>query len=168
MPAKTIYIPQKDLSLVAKATAHSGSSLSSTIIDALRKYLSTQSIGSDGYAQIQVRIGTQISRVVRFLGIKIIGSYDEDSQIMYIVYATKGGKYALVSSRIPKPHLPISAWPGQLSSWVNHNFDDPSYTYQLRIFASLSQITTALPETIAQALTNRLANANEPIQDLDI
>jgi EXLDI family protein len=170
MPIKTIYVSDSDVQVFDAAKQKSGGNLSATIINTLKDYVAASDVIQSGYDQIQVKIGTAVTRIVHFMGMKLLGAYDAHSRQVYVIYATRGEKYAVVTCELPeRPSTESSdAWTAKMLGWLNHSFDDLAGNYRLHIYATIDELEKFVPESIAALLHDRLGQIEHPIEFLDI
>ncbi len=92
MPIKTIYVSDNDTRVFDEATHKSGGNLSATIVNALRDYVSSSDAIQAGFDQIQVKIGSAVTRIVNFMGIRL--KFYQRIKAGKKVLGRKGGKQA--------------------------------------------------------------------------
>ena len=100
MPNKTIYIAEDDLPLLDKVQELSGATLSSAIVQALRRYIELEEAKKRGFDEITVIVNTQgAHRRKRFLAYRLVRWLEptangKGTEVLN-VYRTAGGRYAL-------------------------------------------------------------------------
>lgn len=109
MPNKTIYVKESDLPLFEKAEALAGENLSSTIAEALRRFVEAEEAKGEGLTEQEIEVGVFSSqgsddtRKIKFIGKKIADatvfsgqtSDGKDRGTDYALYLTKKGKFLL-------------------------------------------------------------------------
>ena len=100
MPNKTIYVADEDLPLLEEAQALTGGNLSAAVARALRGYVDGARDHQAGFGELTVQVGPPgAKRLKRFRGYEVarwqLPHADGRQVEMFIIYATKGGRYAV-------------------------------------------------------------------------
>lgn len=160
---KMLYVSERDADLFDRAQALSGTSLSATVVQALKLYVDREEARQQDMKEVRVRIyrdGT--TQIRRFYGRRIteVQSKSSPTELSYFsIYATAKGHYALYVRKEPD-------WSsGNRASGPGH---DPQYeiTSALDVFDDLDALRLQLPHEVAARLDRALAV--EPVVDLDI
>lgn len=151
MPNKMLYVAENDLPLLERAQEVSGTSLSATVVEALRRYVRGREMSEAGFQEQLVdsyRAG--IMRHQRFQGVELARRRQRvgDAREELSVYRTAKGQFAVHRKRQPDDH---------------YN-DEPSTA--LEVYPTLEAMQEHLPEELFRAVSE--AVDLPAIQDLDI
>jgi len=99
MPNKTIYVADADLPIFERAQELAGENLSATIVQALRRFVATEDARTQGYDEVNLRLGSQGTYThKRFLARELARRRTRDSEhhiVTAIVYQTAKGRLVL-------------------------------------------------------------------------
>ena len=99
MPNKTIYVADADLPVFERAQELAGENLSATIVQALRRFVTTEDARTQGYDEVSLRVGSQGTYTrKRFLARELARRRTRDSQghvVTQIVFQTTKGRLVL-------------------------------------------------------------------------
>ena len=100
MPNKTIYVSDDDLPLFERAQELSGATLSSAIVQALRRFIDVEEAKQRGFDEIIVMVNdTGVPRRKRFLGYRLVRwlqpTPNRKGTEILNVYRTAGNRFAL-------------------------------------------------------------------------
>jgi EXLDI family protein len=173
MPNKTIYVSDDDLPLYTRAQELSGGNLSSTIADALRRYVDVEEGRSEGFEEIVVQVGPGGTRKQRFSGV-LIGEWGRSTSTKveeYRVFLGRSGKYVLHTSRSAEWRSGDERWNTGWRAWVgnwssNQTWSNLPAESKLDVVDTLDQLLELVPADIRDSVA---AAARQPqIEDLDI
>lgn len=173
MANKTIYIAEPDLPIFEKAQQLAGDNLSSTIIRALREFITSEQIKRKEFEEITVKVGKAAPyEVKRFTGrlLKRKRILNEDKTLWYIitVYLTMKSKFAVHTANISD----WSAWTNRSEEdWSSASKVDWSVYYQdkewkLEVYETLEELQGSLPDDLYESIVRSLRG--EEIEYLDI
>lgn len=171
MPNKTIYVSDDDLPLFQRAQELVGGNLSGAVTTALRRFIELEEGRQEGYEEIELAVGHNGVRRVRFSG-ALLGEWRDinDQRMEHIrVFRSRKAKIVL--------HAQYSAWSeypkdaSLLKDWKQWRRvlgigDQDWGDFQLEIVDSLADLKGKIPDK----LYDRVADiVDRPaIEDLDI
>ena len=172
MPNKTIYVADGDMPLFQRAQELSGSNLSATIAQALRRLVELEEGKLEGFDEITVGVGPGQGRRQRFVGVLLaeLGRSTKDRVEQFHVYRSRTGKYVLHTEK--SEEAVWTAGPdGKAQGWRKHFSSDQQWgstppTATLEVFDSIDELRPRIPAELFEMVS---AAADQPaIEDLDI
>lgn len=153
MPNKTIYVPDDDLELFEQAQTLSGESLSATIIQALRQYITYQEARARGFQILEVSVGSVSRAHKRFTGRLVaqatVGELSTDPGLeKYTVYETPKGNLVVYYKRVPHGD----------SGWQVEK--------RLDIYASVAALAGHIPDELYELTIQRLRGNDIELLDI--
>jgi EXLDI family protein len=164
MPNKTIYVADADLPVFERAQQLAGDNLSSTIAQALKRFVESQEAKEEGFEEITVTVGKVAYSKKRFVGRLLasgyLGNRFEPEHQRLNVYQTSKGKLALHIRRGPN----FGSSPR--SEVDSEDWNEEPNEYRLEVYDTLDELKAHIPtdlyDAVAQALTD------DSIEMLDI
>lgn len=160
MPQKTIYISEADLPIFDQAQAMAGGNLSSTIVQALRRFLKERLQENNSMQNFEVKVGSVAVVLKRFTGRQLargfVASDSSGSQptMRYTAFETKRGKIALHTQTILS-----------LTESVIQGLSGEG-EYKLEVFESIENLKSIVPSEFFDAAKASLEGLN--FEELDI
>lgn len=126
MPTKTIYVADADLPVFERAQELAGDNLSSTIVQALRRFIAIEEARQRGFVEITVKVGERgaYSRK-RFIGRELARRTTQDADTGHLTqwtaYETAHGRFAVhVRRGVPD----WSWWQRNWADWAHRQGRD--------------------------------------------
>jgi EXLDI family protein len=106
MPNRTIYVADVDLPIFEKAQQLAGDNLSSTIVQALRRFVESEEARASGYQEITIAVGKGRPYVQkrfrgRLLTKRRLALGNKARMLVMEIYQTAGGRFAVYSRNLP-------------------------------------------------------------------
>lgn len=106
MPNRTIYVADADLPIFEKAQQLAGDNLSSTIVQALRRFVESEEARASGYQEITIAVGKGRPYVQkrfrgRLLTKRRLALGNKARMLIMEIYQTAGGRFAVYSRNLP-------------------------------------------------------------------
>lgn len=195
MPNRTIYVADADLPIFEKAQQLAGDNLSSTIVQALRRFVETEEARVSGYQEVTVAVGKGRPYLQkRFRGRSLAKrrvALNNQARILVLeIYQTAGGRFALYSRNMPswdwagrsrsasRDHLPHSQRREKRGSGWDWDWEadwsvsgwgaafEPEER-RLDVFENLETLKEAVPEEMYESVVRYLQQGDD-IEFLDI
>jgi len=170
MPNKTIYVTEADQPLFERAQALAGGNLSAAIAIALRHYVAAAECSGEG-DDITVSVtengATTKKRFQgRLLGQQSVETPDESRTILYRVYLTKHGRYAVVSRNAPNwMRHDWRHWAHDRSRWTAGAWWQTEA--RLDVYESLGDLADNIPDELYRSIAHVAATGSD-VEVLDI
>ncbi|RIH81578.1 EXLDI protein [Calidithermus terrae] len=152
MPNKTIYVSEADLPVFERAQELAGGNLSSTIANALRRFVQEHEPDERGFRDVEVKVGKIAHVQKRFKGRLLVkGRLSERRAPLkeYEVYETAKGRVAVYTCQ---------TYHGELG----HLIQD----CRLEVYESIEDLVGQVPEELYLAARQMLSG--NPVEELDI
>jgi EXLDI family protein len=193
MPNRTIYVADADLPIFEKAQKLAGDNLSSTIVQALRRFVEAEEARTSGFEEITVKVGKGQPYMHKQFQGRLLAkrrlSIQGGSRLLALsVYQTAKGRFAVHSRNTPN----WSSWTSKTrksghsraQSWSNadwnvdwnvdwSNWDDYDWSayYQdnelrLDVYDTLEDLKENIPEELYIAITQFLTGGEIEILDI--
>ncbi len=163
MPNKTIYVADADLPVFERAQQLAGDNLSSTITQALRRFVESQEAREEGFEEITVKVGKVAYSKKRFMGRLLasgyVGNRYEPEHQRLNVYQTAKGKLALYIRRGPN----FASDPREDDS---EDWNEEPNEYRLEVYDTLDELKKHIPTDLYEAVSQALRD--DAIELLDI
>ncbi len=106
MPNRTIYVADADLPIFEKAQQLAGDNLSSTIVQALRRFVESEEARASGHQEITIAVGKGRPYVQkrfrgRLLTKRRLALGNKARMLVMEIYQTAGGRFAVYSRNLP-------------------------------------------------------------------
>jgi EXLDI family protein len=187
MPNKTIYVSDDDLPLFERAQELAGANLSSSIVQALRRFVELEEARQKGFNEITVIVNSEgAHRRKRFIGQRLVRwlqptANGKGTHIINI-YRTAGKRYAVHTRTLPEWDM---AWSdpevvGDPQKWgvgsgiiqriMTWGFDYETFResgdYSLQVFETLEDLKAHVSQDLFTAVTQAMEGPD--IEDIDI
>lgn len=163
MPNKTIYVPEDDLPIFARAQTLAGGNLSATISGALRDFVARHENAEVG--PVEVKVGQTAYTFQRFQGRLLAEGMEPLSDgrppIRYSVYQTARGQVAVHRADPPDRRSFGSYDREAVHAWMNDHA-----ILRLNVYPTLDEAAAHLPADLVDAV--RLAQSGQTFLELDI
>jgi EXLDI family protein len=172
VPNKTIYVSDGDLRIYQRAQELAGGNLSAAIASALKRYVDVEEGRLEGFEEVTVRVGIGAGRKVRFVGVMVgmWGAHADGRDIIYRVYRSRGGKYALHVERGPESTMvdaegKPAGWRGYLGLGnIRYGYSEREST--LEVLDTIDGLRDKVPPELYEMVSR---SADQPtVEDLDI
>ena len=146
MPNRTIYVTDADIPIFEKAQQLAGDNLSATIAQTLRRFVETEEAKIGGFEEVTVKVGRISQTYKRFRGRLLakgrVREQNETRRVVYEVYQTTKGKFALYVRNMPDWGNPKSwsyrKWSHQdqprkdwsHQDWSHHGWSHQDWSHQ--------------------------------------
>ncbi len=172
MPNRTIYVADADLPIFERAQQLAGTNLSGTIVEALRRFIGQEETRERGFEEITLKVGKVAPTNKMFRGRLLakgkVLEQDDIRVIIYRVYQTQKGRFALYSRSMPN----WTKWSNQDWSGKKESKTDwsqwPNDEAQLDVFETLEDLKEKVPLEVYQAADQVLRNGPDGVEFLDI
>ncbi len=164
MPNKTIYVADADLQTFERAQELAGGNLSSTIVQALRRFVEMEEAKESGFREITIRVGSIAPVRKRFLGRLLAKGQTREQKgatdVTYKVFLTMRGKFALHVEDVG--NTASGEW------WVLKTRNSrPDEVYRFDVFDTVEDLKHAVPQEVYIAVLQAM-NTPDGIEMLDI
>lgn len=177
MPNRTIYVADADVPMFEKAQQLSGGNLSSTITEALRRFVETQEVRASGFEEVTLKVGKHVHSLKRFQGRLLakgsVPEKNETRKVSYNVYQTPKGNLAVYIKTSPNG----SYWSsqrgrsrrGKPDDWSEADWSSRGYEYRLEVYSSVEELEFNVPPELHEAVA-QILNGDNPdgVEVLDI
>jgi len=166
MPNKTIYVSDADLPIFEKAQQLAGGNLSATIAQALRRFVESREVRSEGFHEITVKVGSVAYTRKRFLGRLIAKGRVNTSggrREALEVYQTAKGKLVLYIKDVPNWYYGSSRRDYDEAEW---SVWSGGGAYRLEVFERLEELKEHIPEELYQAVEQGLSDSQGEFLDI--
>jgi EXLDI family protein len=180
MPNKTIYVSDDDLPLLQRAQELTGSTLSATLITALRRLVQVEEAKRDGFDEITVKTGVGETAIKRFLGVALgeWNSSGNEGEETYSLFRTAKGRFAVHHSR-SELHTPVGSsaertrkWNTGWRGWVGDWSPDQAWMRTpaqatFSVVDTVEELEALLPPEL-YTFARQAIHSDPQVEDLDI
>ena len=164
MPNKTIYVADADLQTFERAQELAGGNLSSTIVQALRRFVEMEEAKENGFREITIRVGSIAPIRKRFLGRLLAKGQTREhngaTSVTYKVFLTMSGKFAL--------HVEDAGDTSSGAWWALKTRNArPEEIFRFDVFDTVEELKSAVPQELYIAVLQSI-NTPDGIEMLDI
>jgi EXLDI family protein len=193
MPNRTIYVADVDLPIFEKAQKLAGENLSSTIVQALHRFVEAEEGKTSGFEEITVKVGKGRPYVHkqfqgRLLAKRNLKIQNSSRLLTLTVYQTAKGRFAVHSRNMPNwsgwSHKSHKSGPSRSRTWSGgdwnmdwnvdwSNWDENDWSayyedneLRLDVYETLEDLKENIPEDIYTAIVQFLNGGEVEILDI--